>query len=112
MSRDAAHVLDILLAARKALSFVGDMDFETFRQDAKTQSAVLYQLTILGEAVKRVSDPFREQHPEVPWRKMSGTRDRVVHAYDRVSLDTVWEVLQHDLPELVALLEPLEPKRP
>lgn len=112
MSRDAAHVLDILLAARKALSFVRGMGLDVFQQDARTQSAVLYQLTILGEAVKRVSEPFREQHPEVPWRKMSGTRDRVVHAYDRVSLDKVWEVLQDDLPALVAVLEPLEPKRP
>jgi len=69
-------------------------------------------LTILGEAAKRVSEGFKQAHLEVPWRKMAGTRDRVVHDYDRVSLDKVWEVLQNDLPALVATLEPLEPKRP
>lgn len=111
MSRDDANVLDILNAARKALSFVSGMERGAFEQDEKTHAAVLYQLTILGEATKRVSEPFKQQHPEVPWREMSGTRDRVVHEYDRVSLDKVWEVLQDDLPALVAALQPLEPKR-
>ncbi|OFW00575.1 MAG: hypothetical protein A3I61_07770 [Acidobacteria bacterium RIFCSPLOWO2_02_FULL_68_18] len=112
MSRDDAHILDILNAARTALSFVRDVERDAFDQDEKTQSAVLYQLTILGEAAKRVSEGFKQAHLEVPWRKMAGTRDRVVHDYDRVSLDKVWEVLQNDLPALVATLEPLEPKRP
>lgn len=87
------------------------MERRAFERDERTQSAVLYQLTILGEAAKRVSDPFRQQHPEVPWRKMSGTRDRIVHEYDRVSLDRVWEVLKDDLPALISALEPLEPKQ-
>jgi uncharacterized protein with HEPN domain len=112
MSRDDAHVLDILNAARKMLSFVRGMERTALEADERTQSAVLYQLTILGEAAKRVSEPFKQQHPEVPWRKMSGTRDRVVHEYDRVSLDRVWEVLQEDLPALVAALEPVERKQP
>lgn len=94
-----------------ALSFVRGMERRAFERDERTQSAVLYQLTILGEAAKRVSDPFRQQHPEVPWRKMSGTRDRIVHEYDRVSLDRVWEVLKDDLPALISALEPLEPKQ-
>lgn len=112
MSRDDAHVLDIMHAARMALSFVSGVSRSDFDSDLKTQSAVLYQLTILGEAAKRVSDAYRERSPHVPWRQMSGTRDRVVHEYDQVSLDKVWEVLQVDLPALVAALEPLEPKRP
>lgn len=91
MSRDDANVLDILNAARQALSFVRGMARSAFEEDERTQSAVLYQLTILGEAAKRVSETFRQRHPEVPWRKMAGTRDRVVHEYDRVSVDRVWE---------------------
>lgn len=112
MSRDDAHVLDILNAARKAVSFVRGIERTTFEQDERTQSAVLYQLTILGEAAKRVSEPYRQQHPEVPWRRMSGTRGRVVHEYDRVSLDRVWEVLQEDLPALIVVRGTLEPKQP
>lgn len=112
MSRDAAHVLDILHSARLALSFVSGMSKAEFEQDLKTQSAVLYRLTIVGEATKRVTHAYREQHPEVPWRKMAGARDRVVHEYDRVNRDRVWEILEEDLPALVAALEPLELKRP
>ncbi|HEY5616962.1 MAG TPA: HepT-like ribonuclease domain-containing protein [Vicinamibacterales bacterium] len=74
MSRDDAHVLDILTAARRAETFVEGMTDAAFLDDIKTQSAVLHQLTVLGEAARRVSEGFRETHQGVPWKAMAGLR--------------------------------------
>jgi uncharacterized protein with HEPN domain len=105
MSRDDEYALDVLNAARTALSFVGDMTNEAFLGDVKTQSAVLFQLTVLGEAARRVSEVYRAQHPVVPWAQMAATRNRIVHEYDEIDLDIVWEVVSRELPELVAQLQ-------
>jgi uncharacterized protein with HEPN domain len=83
MKRDEAAVLDILRAARLARSFVGEMTRANFEEDVKTQSAVLHQLLVIGEAAKRVKDEFRGQHRTIPWRAMAGMRDRVIHAVTR-----------------------------
>jgi len=72
-------------------------------------SAILDQITIIGEATKRLSQPFRQQHPEIPWRDIAGMRDVIVHEYDQVDLDVVWDVIQNRLPELLTLLQPLLP---
>lgn len=68
MPRDDAHLLDILKAARLAIEFKGPAEKAEFLEDAKTQSAVLHQLLIIGEAVKRISPESRAAHPEVPWK--------------------------------------------
>jgi uncharacterized protein with HEPN domain len=82
LPRDDAHLLDILKAARLAIEFKGSGEKADFLQDAKTQSAVLHQLLIVGEAVKRLSAEFRAAHPEVPWRLIAGTRDKLIHFYE------------------------------
>ena len=67
MSRDLSAVADIIEAAKLAREFVDGYDFARFADDVKTQSAVLHQLMIIGEAVTRLSSSFREQHDDVPW---------------------------------------------
>ena len=110
MSRDEANLLDILKAARLAIEFKGSLDKEAFFADRKTQSAVLHQLLILGEAVKRLSAGFRTAHPEVPWKLIAGTRDKLIHFYEGVDLDEVWKMVTADLPRLIKWVEPLAPK--
>lgn len=107
MPRDDAHLLDILKAARLAIEFIGPADKSEFLGDAKTQSAVLHQLLIIGEAVKRMSPEFRTAHPEVPWKPIAGTRDKIIHFYEGVDLEEVWKMVSADLPELIRLIEPL-----
>lgn len=110
MPRDDAHVLDILKAARLAIEFKGSADKAAFLADAKTQSAVLHQLLVIGEAVKRLSPEFRAAHPELPWRLIAGTRDKLIHFYEGVDLEEVWKMVTSDLPGLIRLIEPLAPE--
>jgi uncharacterized protein with HEPN domain len=83
-----------------------------FNADFKTQSAVLHQIIILGEAVKRLSTDFRQAHPSVPWNEIAGMRDRCVHGYDDVDLDIVWDVVSNHAPKVIAYLETIVPKPP
>jgi uncharacterized protein with HEPN domain len=89
LPRDDAHLLDILKAAHMAIEFKGAVEQAEFLEDAKTQSAVLHQLLIIGEAVKRLSPEFRVAHPEVPWKLIAGTRDKLIHFYEGVDLEQV-----------------------
>jgi uncharacterized protein with HEPN domain len=109
LSRDEGNLLDILKAARLAIEFKGQTDKDEFLADLKTQSAVLHQLLIIGEAVKRLSPEFRGAHPEVPWKLIAGTRDKLIHFYEGVDLDEVWKMLTADLPRLIRRIEPLVP---
>jgi uncharacterized protein with HEPN domain len=110
MSRDSTTLLDMLKAARLAVHFKAGFDKIAFLDDLKTQSAILHQLLVLGEAVKRVSEEFRAHHPEVPWKMVAGMRDTLIHQYDAIDLDEAWKTVSSDIPRLIALLEPLAPR--
>ena len=109
MRGDDAALLDILNSARLAVEFVRGFNKAAFVGDARTHSAVLHQLLILGEAVKRLSREFRDAHPELPWRMMAGMRDNLVHEYDSVDLDEVWKTIQDDLPAVISKLNSFIP---
>jgi uncharacterized protein with HEPN domain len=110
MYRDETVLLDIARAARLVLEFKQGMDKAAFVKDIKTQSAVLHQLMVIGEAVKRLSQDFRTRHQEIPWTLIAGMRDKLIHGYDIVDLDQVWKTADADVPDLLSLLEPLLPK--
>jgi uncharacterized protein with HEPN domain len=78
-----------------------------FMRDRKTQSAVVRQLEIIGEAVKQLSSETTARAPDVPWRLIAGTRDRLIHAYFAVNLDAVWAMVEQDLPPLRNQVEQL-----
>ena len=112
MQRDEASLLDIAKAARLVLVFTQNMEKSAFFDDLKTQSAVLHQLLVIGEAVKRLSREFRKQHSDIPWLLIAGMRDHLIHAYDTVDLDEVWKTATSDIPDLLTRIEPLLPKEP
>jgi uncharacterized protein with HEPN domain len=83
------------------------MDRESLAHDRRTWSAILREITVIGEATKRLSAEFRAAHPEMAWSRMAGMRDVIVHGYDTIDFDEVWDVAHRDAPNLIAYLEPL-----
>lgn len=109
MWRDAAWLLDMLHATQLALQYGRGLSEAKFMASSLRQDAILRQLTILGEAAKKISTEFRTNHPEIPWKKITGFRDVVVHDYFGVNLKEVWRIVREDLPTLMKLLAPLVP---
>jgi uncharacterized protein with HEPN domain len=107
MSRDPESLIDILTAIRRILRYTEGISRSDLENNDEKISAVLYQITILGEATKRLSLPFRQQHPEIPWREMAGMRDVIVHEYDQLDFEIIWDVIHNKLPALLPLLDPL-----
>ena len=105
MHRDEVVLQDIRNAARLVIQFVEGFDKPAFLNDWKTQSAVLYQLTVIGEAVKRLSKEFRASHPEIPWTLIAGMRDSLIHGYDLTDWDEVWKTANKDVPDLLDKIE-------
>jgi uncharacterized protein with HEPN domain len=112
MDRDIANLLDIAKSARFIIEFTRDMEQSEFLRDVKTQSAVLHQLLVMGEAVKRLSEGLRINQPQVPWKLIAGMRDVLIHAYDAVDLNQVWQTTQVDVPNVLTQIEPLLPPKP
>ena len=94
----------MLAAMGKIGRYTSGMDQELFRQDEKTVDAVVRNLEILGEAVRQLPEGFLARNPEVPCRQIAGLSNRIVHDYFGLDLDLIWEVIQHDLPQLQARL--------
>jgi uncharacterized protein with HEPN domain len=103
--RDNIVLKDIVNAAQLIAVFVEGYNKDSFIDDWKTRSAVLYQLTVVGEAVKRLSEEFRSLHSHIPWALMAGMRDHLVHAYDLVDWDEVWKTATKDIPDLLEKIE-------
>lgn len=107
MSRtdDRARLSHMLLYAQDAQRFAqgrarGDLD-----TDRMLYLAVLRALEVIGEAATRVSQPLRDQHPEVGWAQITALRNRLIHGYDAVDADRLWQILASDVPKLIADLQ-------
>ncbi len=103
----ADYLNDINAAIEEVEEFTLGMTFEAFALDKKTVNAVIRSLEVLGEATKGIPATFRRKHPDIPWSKMVGMRDVLIHDYMGVDLKTVWKVAVERLPELRVLLEAL-----
>lgn len=109
MPRDNESLIDIERAAKRILRYSNNISRTELEINDEKVSAILYQIAVIGEATKRLSQEFRLQHPEIPWREIAGMRDMLIHKYDQVDFDVIWDVLQNKLPELLTLIEPLLP---
>ena len=109
MRRDDILLLDMLLAAREAVEFSEGLTFEAFQRDRKAQLAILRSVEIVGEAAARIGVDTRDAHPEIPWARIVGMRNRLVHGYFNVNLARVWEAVERDIPRLIPQLESLIP---
>jgi uncharacterized protein with HEPN domain len=105
--RDAAHLWDMLDAARRARRLTSGMDFAAFVADDRTNLAVERLLENIGEAASHLSIEFVAMHPTIPWKAMVGMRNVLAHQYGSVDQRLVWRSVAIDVPALVAFLEPL-----
>ncbi|HID95113.1 MAG TPA: DUF86 domain-containing protein [Candidatus Latescibacteria bacterium] len=99
------YIEDIIGAMDKTMNFVKNISYEEFTRDDKTAFAVVRALEIIGEAVKNIPDDIRKNYPEIPWKDMSGMRDKVIHKYFGVKLSIVWRAIKEEIPPLKPLFE-------
>jgi uncharacterized protein with HEPN domain len=102
---DGLRLQHMLGAAREAVEFSAGRSRDELDGNRMLQLAVVRLLEIIGEAAKGVSDEVRRRYPEVAWKQIIGTRDRLTHGYFDVDLDIVWTILTVDLPILIEQLE-------
>ncbi|WXG42979.1 MAG: DUF86 domain-containing protein [Promethearchaeati archaeon SRVP18_Atabeyarchaeia-1] len=101
MKRDIKlFVKDIISAMDSIEKFVSGMTIDEIQKDDKTSSAVIRKFEIIGEATKHIPDALRIKHSEIPWSRMSGMRDRLVHAYLGIDYRLVWDAIKIDIPNL------------
>lgn len=100
MKDDSVYFNHILEAIAKIERYIKGFNYDSFESDDKTIDAVVRELEIIGEAAKHVSDSFKNKHPEIPWSKMMGIRNRLIHEYFGVNKKIVWETCEMDLPVL------------
>ncbi len=101
MPRDKQALIDIATAIQQTLLYAQGIDQDNLQQDDEKQAAILYRLIVIGEATKRLSDELREQYPMIPWRQMAGLRDVVIHDYDELDFDILWNVIHINLPDIL-----------
>lgn len=97
---DIDYLRDILDAIASTEEYLHDYDYDTFFSDNRTRDAVIRNLEIIGEAVKKLSPAIRSKYSEVPWRSVAGLRDVLIHDYFGVDYEDIWEIVSTDLKEL------------
>ena len=102
--KDAAILQDIREAIGRILSYSEGLGYADFLDDDKTQDAIIRNIEIL-EAVKLLSEEAKQRFPDIPWKDIAGTRDKLIHDYFGVNIDIVWEIVKNDMPQLKTKIE-------
>ena len=105
MIPDAERLEHVLGSIRRIKGFVVGMDRDSFCANHAVQDAVAYNITIIGEAVRCISDGTKTMHPEVPWKQIRAMRNLLIHDYLRTDVDALWNVIQNDLGDLERMME-------
>lgn len=101
------YVDDMIASGEKVLVYTAGMDQQTFVTNTLVYDATLRNLELIGEAATHVPDDVRAAHPEVPWRMIIATRNRLIHAYLGIDNDTLWSIVVTDISTLLPVLRAL-----
>jgi uncharacterized protein with HEPN domain len=95
--KDTAKLIQDILESINSIEAYLVKSYDAFVKDAKTQDAIMFNLIVMGEAANKIPNEFQEQHPEIPWSSIIGTRNVIVHGYDQVKLQIVWDIIHKNL---------------
>lgn len=104
MKRDHIYLQHILDAIQKIISYSA-VGLDIYLDEPHWQDAIIRQLEIIGEATKNLSQPLRDQYPEIPWKRIAGLRDVLIHDYMGVDITAVWQVTQTEIPKLMSQIQ-------
>ena len=104
MNRDLQYKKDIVEAIEKIWHTTENKAYDEFFKDADMFDACVRRLEIIGEAVKRLSQEYKNSAPQIPWKEIAGFRDKAIHDYASLNAEIVWETIKNDLTELYAVL--------
>lgn len=93
-------LLDILDSIEQIKKYTENISEDKFFDNLQIQDAVVRRIGIIGEAVKNLPTTFRNKHPDIPWKKIAGTRDVIIHDYSGIDIDLVWEIVNKDILKL------------
>lgn len=105
--RDKQRLQDMLNEAQRACKFLHAKTRTDLAEDDLLAYGVVRAVEIVGEAAYQTSDETRKEYPQIPWQNIIGMRHHLIHGYGSVDLDIVWEIVDHNLPDLIAKLEPI-----
>lgn len=94
------YIDDILEAIKKTENYSKKISFEEFSRNEQLVDAIIRNCEIIGEAVKNISQEIKEKHADIPWRKMTGMRDKLIHQYFGVNKKIIWKTIKEDLPKV------------
>jgi len=103
--QDFELLCDIKEAVQRISTYIGKLSYDEFIKDKKTQDAVVRSLEIIGEAAKNLSVELRKKRCDIPWKRLTGLRDRLIHQYFGVNFEIVWTIVRQELPELARKIE-------
>ena len=104
---DYVYIEHILESFTKIVQYLESVSYEAYLADEEKQDAIIRKIEVAGEATKHLSPEFREKYSNIPWRAIAGMRDKLIHDYFDVDLDTVWEAATKDIPGLIPDIETL-----
>jgi uncharacterized protein with HEPN domain len=105
MQRDLEHLLDMLQSAELIMAYLATSSRDEFNTNVQLQDAVIRRLLVIAEAARRVSENMRQSLPAIPWAEINGMRNRLVHEYDDVNLNIIWDVVHSEIPSLIKRLQ-------
>lgn len=100
--KDVDLIRDINESMERIISFTCNIEYNNFAHDYKTQDAVIRNIEIMGEAAKSLSEKIKTDNPDIPWKNIAGTRDKLIHDYFGVNIDIVWNIVKEEIPSLLS----------